>query len=247
MNLQEGIIIKTIPYQDASKIITLITKEGKKSLIAKGAAKLKSHHFSHSQELSKISFEEKNKYLAQTKLMNFYSEIRENGSKLKSAMIILELTNQIADHVTDFSLFYQFLDEILSLINSPPPEEKLYELIFRLKTLYLLGISPVFNQCVECGSKVNLVGFSFYNGGMKCDQHFSQEDYLYELSTVKSIQFLYKMKLFELQKIAKEIVFDYQKLDSFLSHYYEYFLGFRSKGSKILKRFEELFDKKSNM
>lgn len=233
MNLKEGIVVKAINYQDNTKIIYLITEEGKQSLIVKGATNYKSHTFSYAQELTKIAYDTKKMFLSSGKVISSYVTIKSDQAKLLSALQIIEISYELIDHINDYHVFYHFIDDILNLLNEGYHHE-IVELIFRVKTLFLLGVAPIFNKCVECEAKENLVGFSFYDGGMKCQKHFQVNDYLYPSNVIQPLRLLYLSKLEVLQSQINQLEINYKEIDLFLNRYYEHYLGFVSRVKKIL-------------
>lgn len=234
MKLREGIIVKAIKYQENSKIITLITENGKESIILKGATNLKGHTFSYSQELTKISYDTQKNYFRAGKVLNQYSQIHNNIDKLHSSLKIIEIADVLTEHINDFKIFYRFLSKILSLINDFD-ECLLFELTFRIKILYLLGIAPVFTRCVNCGQQENLISFSLYSGGMKCQECFDN-DQLFTLDCINIIKTLYLSPLKSIVKKRNSIKYNYQDVNLFLNMYYEYYLGFKSKVENVLKK-----------
>ena len=56
MELIEGIILKTIKYQENSKLCYIITKDGLLSLMVRASLDFHSKNFSYSQELTKVDF-----------------------------------------------------------------------------------------------------------------------------------------------------------------------------------------------
>ena len=56
MELTEGIILKTIKYQENSKLCYIITKDGLETALVRASLDYKSKNFSYSQELTKINF-----------------------------------------------------------------------------------------------------------------------------------------------------------------------------------------------
>ena len=233
MDLKEGIVVKTISYQDNAKIIYLITTEGKQSLIVKGATNLKSHTFSYAQELTKLAYNQNKMYLSAGKIISSYVNIKKDYPTLISSLKIIEIAYELIDHINDYQTFYKFLDEILALMNDNYNNEIL-ELIFKVKTLYLLGVSPIFSKCVECETRDNLVGFSFYDGGMKCQDHVLITDFIYPDKIVFPLRALYQTKLDELIPLINHFEIDYQETDLFLNRYFEFYLGFKSRVKPII-------------
>lgn len=237
MELEQGVVLKTIDYQENSKIIYLLTNQGIKSAVVRGAKNLKSHTYSYAQPLVKIEFEiKKDRYIGANKILDNYNSIKLDYNKITYALRIIEICYTLGEHITDSKLFYDFTTEILDLINNNEVYD-IYELIFKIKTLYLLGVAPVFTKCVSCSSKENLIGFSFNNGGMKCSDCVKQDDFIYPKETVLEIKTIYLRKLNELILLIKDnkLKYNYDKISRFLELYYEQYLGFVSKVNKVLK------------
>lgn len=237
MELEQGIVLKTIDYQENSKIIYILTKYGIKSAIVRGAKNLKSHTYSYAQPLVKIDFEiKKDRYIGAFKIINNYNNIKLNFNKLTHSLKIIEICHTLGDHITDNSLFYSFTNDILDCIEENDTCFDIYELIFKIKTLYLLGVAPVFSKCVSCGNTTNLKGFSFNSGGMKCSNCLQFEDFIYPSETILEIKDIYLTKFDKLNLLIKEnnLKYNYNKIHRFLELYYEQYLGFVSKVNKVL-------------
>lgn len=238
MELQQGIIIKTIDYQENSKIVYILTNQGIKSAIVRGAKNLKSHTYSYAQPLVKIEFEiKKDRYIGANNIINNYNNIKLNYDKLSICLKIIEICYVLGEHITDSNIFYNFVNDILNCIEIENNNIDSYELIFKIKTLYLLGVAPVFSKCVCCGKKDHLKGFSFNNGGMKCSNCIELDDFIYPNDTILEIKTIYLTKLDKLNLLIKDnnLKYDYHKINRFLELYYEQYLGFVSKVNKVLK------------
>ena len=240
MELREGIVVKSQKYQENSKIITLVNSDGLASFLVRAAGKLRSRNFGYSQVLTKIGYDfhqRRNSFdiLTTGKVIDSYKGIKSDINKLNDALLILEITNQLSMHLSDFNTFYQFLDEILFLLDQN--YHPYYLLIFRVKLLYLLGIGPVFSKCVLCGERDNLIGFDFLKGGMKCATCASNAGIYHNQEVSQLLRLLYLTKLedlsFELLKKLPDLT---TETSAFLDRYYEHFLGFRSRASRIIKK-----------
>ena len=224
MELEQGIVLKTIDYQENSKIIYLLTNNGIKSAVVRGAKNLKSHTYSYAQPLVKIEFElKKDRFIGAFKIIDNYNNIKLNYDKLTHALKIIEICYTLGEHITDSKLFFNFTSQILDLINNKDNNFDIYELIFKIKTLYLLGVAPVFSKCVICDSKEDLFGFSFNNGGMKCSNCIKSEDFIYPKETITEIKNIYLIKLNELNLLINDnkLKYNYEKINRFLELYYE--------------------------
>ena len=238
MELEQGIVLKTIDYQENSKIIYLLANKGIVSAVVRGAKNLKSHTYSYAQPFVKIEFElKKDRYIGANKILDNYNNIKLNFDKLSVSLKIIEICYTLGEHITDSELFYSFVNDILDNINNTNDDYKIFELIFKIKTLYLLGVAPVFSKCVSCGTPNELIGFSFNNGGMKCKQCIKLDDFIYPKETMLEIKTIYLVKLDQLILLInnKQLKYDYNKINRFLELYYEQYLGFVSKVNKVLK------------
>ncbi len=233
MDLTEGIIIKTINYKESSKLIYLITNRGLASLEVKGANKLNGHSHLYANLLSKIAYAENKHFLSSAKVLNNYVNIKNDFGRLEVAMQILELSYTLIEHITDFEIYYNFLNDILDLINDKD-NYHFYEAIFYIKTLYLLGIAPSLNACVNCGKKENLLGFVFSRGGMICNSCYKGTDSLYDRGITVDVMKLYYTKLDVLKE--NEFDIDYNGIKEFYIRYYNDYLGYTSKAKHIFDK-----------
>ena len=233
MTLSEGIIIKTINYKETSKIIYLVTSDGLVSLEVKGANKINGHSHIYASLLSKIAFSENKHFFQSGKVLNNYVNIKNNFDKLNVTLKILEFTYTLIEHISDFSIFYNFLSEILDLIEKED-DFRYYEAIFYIKTLYLLGIAPMFKRCVSCGKSARLLGFVFSKGGMICEDCYKEYDSLYDTNVTIDVIKLYYTKLDKLKEEKDEV--NYNGLKAFYQRYYQEYLGYTSKSEKILDK-----------
>lgn len=237
MELEKGVVLKTIDYQENSKIIYILTNSGIKSAIVRSAKNLKSHTYSYAQPLVKIEFElKKGRYIGAFKILNNFNDIKLNFNKLTNALKIIEICYDLGDHISDKQLFFDFTCEILDCINDAKYNFDIFELVFKVKILYLLGVAPVFSKCVTCNTTVNLKGFSLNGGGMKCYSCLVEDDFIYPFETINELKILYLTKLDKLKLMINnnEIIYNYEKCSRFLELYYQQFLGFISKVNKVL-------------
>lgn len=239
MDLKEGIVVKTIDYKENSKLIFLITEEGLVSLEARGANNFKSHTALYSKVLNKIAYgSQKDHYLAGAKILEPYNNIKTDLNRYESAVKIIEMSYVLAEHITDFKTFYKFLSIILGLIEERN-DFKFFEFVFKIKTLYLLGIAPVLNKCGDCESRNNLISFDFENGCMICEDCSINHKNLYRGNYIELFRKMYLNKL-DLMINDDNIISDkdYSDLNKFVNLYYETYIGYTSKSSKILDNFK---------
>lgn len=236
----EGIIIKSMDYKDTSKLVTIVTSSGVSTLLVKGAKQYKSKNFAYSQVLTFLSYEPITSktfdIIGSASIIDSFSNVKKDYERTQAAYIVLEHAYQFAEHITDTVTFFEFLKNILYKINESKNFD-LYQIMFRLKLLYLLGIGPIFSECISCQTKENLRGFDLYGGGVKCANHVTLQDFLYSENTISKIKYIYLVKLDQVSEDLLNQVQDIkEQLEDFLLRYYEHYLGYRSRVQKIYQK-----------
>lgn len=248
MLTKEGIIVKTIKYQETSKIAFVLSNDGLFSYLIRNSNNYKSKNFSYSQELTKIAFDvSSNKTSKKTfdvitsgKVLDNYSNIKSNSKKLFNVIEILEIVYSLSSHVSDNNVFYDFLNEILDLINTSECDN-IYTLIFKIKSLYLLGIAPNLSNCSKCGKKEVLFSLELATGTSKCRNCFTLNDEtiygdnynLFRLLYVTKMVMFTKENIMNLSDKYSEAI---DEVNKFLDNYYEHYLGYKSKTKKIINK-----------
>ena len=159
----EVIVIKSINYKEADKILTVVGKNyGKFPLIAKGIRKIESKNRGNIQTLSvtQISFY-RNKgmgVLLETK--NVFSP-DYSSSNLKGIERILSLLNRCVEEDDESCDFY---DKLYFVLENGFKDEDVNK--FRLSFLKNMGLLP-YSSCSKCGSSdcieyVNLENFEIF-------------------------------------------------------------------------------------
>lgn len=236
----EGIIIKQMDYKENSKLIYILTKDGLVSLEAKGSNSPKSKNGSYSKILTKICCSYRGHTLTTGKVIDNYTNLKTDVKRYGVVSSILELSYTLAPYITNFDTFYNFVSNIFDFVNNKE-DYSIYERIFRVKSLYLLGIAPVLTKCVKCGKKQVLVGFSLSDGGMLCMDCVRDMKNLRTGKYIDLFRYLYFSKTEEIDAQEVNTLYDksvFNDLDRFLDDYYETYIGYVSKSRKILSKIE---------
>ncbi len=226
-NAKEAIVLKSINFKESSKIVYLLTAEGLKSVLVRGAKKVKSKTRTLAQSISLIKYEASNRKLPTLidgELLNGYFKIKSDFEKSAFVYNILEIVYKLNSESEDL---YRYLKTILdSIENGGNP--KLITLIFQMKYLYLLGINPELKKCVECGEP--LVGFDIAKGGVVCKKHSTAKT-IYDLEIVRGLAELYYKNDFSIE------VKNLDQLSEIVNDYYLFHLDFKVKKLKLLNYF----------
>lgn len=224
----EGIILGSIEYKEASKIVYIYTKDGRKSVIAKNSRKYESGLQAFSSSLSKVSYTD-NGHSFPTLIdyypINSFKNIKDNFTLLSYANSILEIINQLPSN--DYqNKIYDFLNyTLLGIEESNKP--LIYYEMFLVKMLKILGILPELNHCVKCNSDEELFYFSVSNGGALCKNCGSGNKYLDDIK---------KLYYFNISNSINDLVIDNSK--EILENIFEYYLkysGLSLKSFKLIK------------
>lgn len=211
MNKLEGLIYKTQPYLESSKLVWVFTKLGKVTLNARGSQKINSKDRIITQYLTLISFEYKEfktfMYLSNAKIINDFNKIKVNYNLTKDASMPLELIDRVVFESDYNEKIYNLLIDTLNSGNI-----KYASLSFALKLLYYIGYG--LNLVPE---QKEVKGISIHKGGIVYDN----ENYYVNLNLEESVSIfkLTNLKIKDLDDFKLEEN-EYQIIKSFIYNYY---------------------------
>lgn len=226
----QGIIIHAIDYKENSKILYLLTKDGKESLLVNNAKKLNAGRLYASQVLSLVSYSKSTADLARAtslELIDDFNEIKGDIKRFAVASYALELLYKDINADFNSDVLYKM---VLTFFNELKKRENLKPLYleFKIKMLYFLGIQPNFKAC-SCGAKTNLIGLNINTGMMECKIHQSSGNI--GSDATKILRLFYLDKTFELEVSNKEAI-DY--LLDIVNKYYLKHSGVKIKAEKLI-------------
>lgn len=208
----EGLIYKVQPYLESARLLFVYTPNGKKTLLAQGSQKINQSSRVLAQYLTHIEFKDQNKSfitLAESKIINDFSKIKEDYTQTKSAALILEIIDQLIVDNYNHQLIFQ---EMLLALNGDNMVTSSYS--FALKILKPLGYELNLNAD---GRKV--LGFNIDKGGLV----YKGETDIIDLDLQASITLLklYYKPYHELEEHESEIL---TKIKEFILKYYQFHL-----------------------
>ena len=241
----EGIIVSTVDYKESSKIINIFTKEdGIIGVMARGSKNIKSKINATSNVLCYGIFylnyrKESLPTLIEVDIINSFKIIRKDIIKTNYSLFLLELATQVYKHENNNNIYSLLITGLLK-INENFDANAITNII-ELKLLDYLGIKPVVEQCVVCGSKKDIVTISSYKGGYLCKNCVGTE-YIYHLKTIKLIRMFYYL---DLSKVTKIEIHDSIKkeLGLFIDDYYDRYSGLYLKSKTFLQEYAKLNEK----
>lgn len=239
----EGIILNEKSYGETSKIINLLTREyGVIGLMAKGAKTMKSPLRSVTGKLTYGYFyivykKDKLSILTSVDVINPFKQIKTDIDKISYASFLLELSEQVYRH-NNTQLIYQLLiDSLLKIEEDFDP--MVITNILELKYLDFLGVMPILDCCVMCGSKVNITTLSSSLGGYLCGNCKTNKDRITDSKTIKLIRMFYYVDISKIEKL--EIKEKYKlEINTFLDEYYDRYTGLYLKSKNFIQNLNKI-------
>jgi DNA repair protein RecO (recombination protein O) len=152
----EGIVLRKIDFNEADRIVSVLTPElGKIDCVAKGARRLKSPFCGRLELLCRIHLTGSQGRdlvtLNETQLIDSFPQ--ENDlPRHRACFMIAEISHKLIQTHQQIEGAYPLLREALeALQQTPKTDSVLYAYLIRLMTL--AGFLPKWNQCALCGAE----------------------------------------------------------------------------------------------
>ena len=178
----EGIVLKSIEYQEADKIVTIYTKDyGKITAIAKGVRKTKSK-FGSSLEILTYSiflfYKGRNlDIVSQTEILESFFSTSKEVTKFAFAANCVEVVNRLTEEREINIGLFNLLKEVLHYLRESN-DPKLLSLSFKWQTMSILGYRPSLNHCCKCNKNVENQKEMYFNikeGGLVCNNCIAKD------------------------------------------------------------------------
>lgn len=233
----EGIIVSEVDYKESSKIINILTKEKKLlGVIAKGAKKMKSPLANVTSKLTYGYFylnwyENRMPSLIEVDIINKFKNIKKDINKTTYALFLTELSTQVYKHENNNNIYNLLINSLIKIDNNFDPQ--IISNILELKLLEYLGIKPIIDKCVICGSTKDIVTISSYKGGYICKNCLNNDN----IVTTKTIKLIRMFFYIDISKISKIEISEKvkQEINAFIDDYYDRYSGLYLKSKAFLK------------
>ena len=155
----QALLLRSVDYADADRIVTLLTSRfGKASFIARGARRSKKRFGGSLQPFGLLDVvvtegATELESLVQAQLSRPFPRILSDLARMGAGFAALELLRELtAEHQPDSTVFATALSLLAALdAEEVAPEPVL--LCFQLRLLALLGFAPRLGQCGLCGKR----------------------------------------------------------------------------------------------
>ena len=167
------VVIKSINYSEADKILTVFGKElGKFTLFARGIRKINSKNRGNMQTLctSKISFYEGRGMPLLTE-SEFVASLDLDNLEMENVRRVLFLLNKFLQEYDPYPTLFDALQKALEMNLDIRSTNKL-----RIKFLKEMGFLSDFTSCVYCGSKKDIEYIDGKNFALVCKNCYSNSN-----------------------------------------------------------------------
>ena len=182
----KAIVLSIEKFGEADCYIRFLTQKwGVISTLAKSARKSKKRYiggldlFCHNEIFLRGDPNDR-PYLLELTVINSFPQIRESLEKVMIAGKAVQWIKKLADVPTPMPNLYSLLGQTLALIEKETNIERLdlLVLVFKLKLLSFLGLSPQLEKCARCsGDLDNSAVFDLSSGGAVCQTCISGQSF----------------------------------------------------------------------
>ncbi|WP_054875304.1 DNA repair protein RecO [Oxobacter pfennigii] len=194
-----GIVLKHTYLGEADKIITLFTDSlGKVQAVAHGARKAKSKLMSSTQAFAYCEFvlyKGKSLYtVSQTEIKASFQVLLNDLHTLTYSSYLMELVDVLILEGEENIELFSLLLKTLYLMTEGNLDKELIVRAFELKAISQSGYMPQFDNCILCGSSLNLIKFSSRLGGVLCSKCSENDRFAVkiDLPSVNTMKFFIK-------------------------------------------------------
>ncbi len=238
----DGIVISEQNYGETSKIVNLLTRDyGIIGLMVKGGRSLKSPLRSVSGKLTYGTFnvyykKDKLSILSDVSVINNFTKIKKDIELISYASYLTDLATQVVRHGRDEDVFDLLIASLSKIEEGFSPA--VITNILELKYLDNLGVLPVLDRCVDCGSTDNIVTLSSDRGGYVCANCRTTEP-LISSKAIKLIRMYYYVDINKIDNIdvSPEAT---SEINDFLNNYYERYTGLYLKSKSFLNSLKNI-------
>ena len=190
----EGIVIKQVQYKEKDAMVSVLTKDGTVSFLARGILSPTSKNASSCLLFAYSNFTLNSRQdkltLTQGKLIKSYYKLYESLDKMAGVQLVSELILRCLDE--DNGSVYPYLFNLLENMMNDYSTSTLV-LICIANIIKQSGYSLEYDSCVKCGNKKGIVSYSFEQGGFICQRCITYKDKLKTSDELKTFRYIFKV------------------------------------------------------
>lgn len=218
-NSFEGIVLKKVDYRDYDAMLSVLSAEGKKSILVRGINKInsKNAHCCQLFTLSRFNLLDKGNTLKNAELIKSYRKLREDLLKQGIAQLMMELM----DRLDEMAFGYEDLLVCLDLLeNGSQPYCVLA--LFLARIAHEIGIEPNVDGCSRCGSLSGITAVSINDGGFICQCCLHSSDLKLSAEQLRLLRLACKAELANASILLEAGTWTYPIVDVLLQLFQNY-------------------------
>lgn len=232
------IVLNVTPYKEKDAIINAISEEGFVTFSTRSVfdPKSKNAFLNCPLLIADVTFSEGNyKYKSLKSASLIINPMRIDGDYyyLSSMMFLSESTKTMVQE-EDASKAFSYLEAAVEALKNKRDYWAI-SLIYLAKLVQLSGYSPNTSGCVKCGSKNNIVAFSFEEGGFLCLDCIDSAT----IRDLNAQQLLILRKVFMTDNFNDDFVVNKEDAKPILNKFFAFidnYLGVKLTSSKLLNK-----------
>lgn len=240
-----GIVLRAYDLRDSSRILEILTHEGRISVLCKGIRRAKSRSLNLTEPYIEADFNLQAGrdlfYLKDGELVTARLDLREKMERLALAAASCDLLRAVLVEQPDPHL-YEFLRAMLDACEQMQPERtSALFCAYIIKLVSLIGYRPVLTRCTVCGAPVRAGVFDGDAGGMLCENHSSVGSGDAWRLREEELAFLWKVMRTPLAEIDTENFQRERRMTRMVMCYFLYHTGISEpKSMELLKKLRYL-------
>lgn len=176
----DGLVLRSQNYGENDRIITILTAEGKMTVIAKGARSMKSKIKNLTEPFVYADFELNQKssgipWIKGGSTNEIFYGLRENVEKLFLATYICDVANELSgERVDSADMLRLTLNTLFAIVKDLRPLSQIKG-VFEIRASAMSGYAPNLDYCEDCmRSELDESYFDVMNGALVCSECLNQ-------------------------------------------------------------------------
>lgn len=170
-----GLVLSASPVGEYDKRLVVLTKEyGKITMFARGARRQNSMLMACSAPFTFGKFtvyRGRNSYnLMSAQVDNYFVELRDDIEAVTYGLYFCEFVDYYTKENQESTEVLKLLYQSCRALTHKELSRRMVRFIFEAKLIYINGEITPLHECVKCGTKEEICGFSVENGGLVCSQ-----------------------------------------------------------------------------
>lgn len=172
----DGLVIRSQNYGENDKLITILTAEGKQTVLAKGARSMKSKIKTITEPFVYANFELNQKggaipWIKGGSSTEIFYNLREDVEKLFLATYICDVANELSGELVDANDMLRLtLNTLYAIVKDLRPLSQI-KAVYEMRAAAISGYCPNLDYCERCeDEEAELTYFDVMNGALICSE-----------------------------------------------------------------------------